>query len=325
MAEFRKDLLTDRWVLIAEHRAARPDEFRDKAVRRIVAPCPFCAGHEDQTPSAVATYGENAWPDGGEPWQVRVVPNKYPAVQSDGHVTGITAGAQSARGRHEVIIESPRHVVTLSELTDVQVELTFLAYQDRLRCYRDETDLAYALVFKNARAEGGASLEHAHSQLIATPMVPCEVAQELAGAERFQQSRGECPFCAMLHGEMASGQRLVAATEHFVAVCPFASRFPYEVWVLPRVHGDRFEEDPHSAELARLVRDIVRRIESLLPGTAYNYWIHTAPLKRTSQSVFHWHVEIITRMSRMAGFELGAGYFINPVAPEQAANRLRSV
>jgi len=329
MSEFRRDILTDRWVILAENRAGRPDEFVPAAPRPIVTPCPFCLGNEQETPEAVACYPPSRAASPHPSWEVRVVPNKFPAVDFSGADPSARAESPTTcdgRGAHEVVIESPHHVVTLSELTDEQVEWTFAAYQDRLRHWQDESDLAYGLVFKNARAAGGASLEHTHSQLIATPMVPVEVAGELARCREYQRKHAKCPICEITIRELTAEQRIVTRTEHFVVCCPFASRFPYEMMVMPSKHASRFEdlEQEVCNELAHLVRHLISRLERTLAEPAYNYWIHTAPWNRGRDvGYFHWHIHLAPRLTRMAGFELGAGYFINPVSPEAAAGRLR--
>jgi len=327
MPEYRHDPLSDRWVIVAPNRLGRPNQFNRAPLQsRAVAPCPFCAGHEDETPPEISTYSSQA--DAAAPWQVRVIPNKYPAVCSPvGNVSLRGDGEiMPGLGSHEVIIESPDHVTSFSELSDEQSELTFLAYRDRFRALKAVPNLAHAQIFKNARADGGASLEHSHSQLIATSMVPVELQRQFARAGEHRLAHRCCIFCELVARTLDDGLRLVADTERFVAVTPFASRFPYETWVLPRAHREFFEETEPAAiaELAHFVRELVRRIEWLLDKPAYNYWIHTAPFKPSRHDDYHWHLELVPRLTRMAGFELGAGCFINPVSPEDAARRLRT-
>ena len=321
MPEYRHDPLTDQWVIIAPERQQRPDELLAAPVaRRIVAPCPFCGGHEGETPGELAAYYSA---DDALNWQVRVVPNKYPAVcfSGDGSPLGVPG-----LGAHEVIIESPQHVVSFSELSDLQAELTFLAYRDRIRAHQADDRLAYAQVFKNSRAGGGASLEHSHSQLIATTLVPPDRQRELARAGEHRLAHRGCIYCELAVRELDRGSRFVASTEHFVALTPFASRFPYETWILPLEHRESFADTERSviAELARLVRDLIERLERVLDTPAYNYWIHTAPFQPSRHDEHHWRLELAPRITRLAGFELGAGCFINPVSPEDAARRLRS-
>jgi UDPglucose--hexose-1-phosphate uridylyltransferase len=217
--------------------------------------------------------------------------------------------------------------VSLADTSDQQARLTFTAYQDRLRHWRGDRRLAYGLVFKNARAEGGASLEHTHSQLIATPMLPSVIATEVEHGEKFLCEESKCLLCDLAAQELASGDRVVRETEHLIAFCPYASRFPFELVVLPKNHASYFEDVEAEVrdELALLMRELITHLESLLQEPAYNFWIHTAPW-RGGPSVhesFHWHLHLAPRLTRLAGFELGAGYFINPVSPEKAAGDFR--
>ena len=229
-------------------------------------------------------------------------------------------------GVHEVIIECPDHVTSLSELNERQVALVFIAYRDRMAHWRGDPRLAYAQIFKNSGAAAGASLEHAHSQMIATPVVPTQIENELNRAADYFQQHGRCVFCEMIQRELAGRTRVVAQTGQFVAFCPFASQFPYETWILPRQHSSHFEftEDGKLVELAAITRNLVSDMEHLLNDPGFNYLIHTAPFGSTHLRHYHWHVEILPRVSRTAGFEWGAGDYINMVTPEQAAAVLRS-
>jgi UDPglucose--hexose-1-phosphate uridylyltransferase len=227
---------------------------------------------------------------------------------------------------HEVIIESPDHVISLSALSEDQVRLVLHAYQDRLRQLGTDRRLAYAQIFKNSGAAAGASLEHAHSQLIATPVVPTQVQNELAKSRAYFEQHGRCVFCAMLDEEQRVRTRIVSESPNFIAFCPFASQFPYEVWLLPRRHQSHFEssETGELGEFARLVRDVVGRIECVLSRPAFNYLIHTSPFDTSSLEHYHWHLEFSPRLIKTAGFEWGAGDYINTVSPETAARALRA-
>lgn len=350
MSELRQDPFTDRWVVIAQNRAERPQEFRLVESRRDATDCPFCAGNEAATPTELARYQEPG--ADGHDWQVRVVPNKYPAVSvfaseegasdedaaKEGALQEGAAGAeplyaggatglgrrQPGVGAHEVIIESPAHVVSFSELTDLQAELSFLAYRDRLLALQSNPQLAHALIFKNARVAAGASLEHVHSQLIALPWIPPEVQYELTKAHEHLLLRGETLMNTVVAAEVADGRRIVTSSDRFTVFCPAASRFPYETWVVPRAPASRFElESPDVlAEAARLVRDVIVRLGRIVDRPAYNFWLHSAPLGDDSRRI-HWRIEIAPRLARLAGFEIGSGCFINSVAPEDAAVQLR--
>lgn len=317
MPELRHDPLSGRWVIIAENRAARPDQFAATNAAGIYV-CPFCPGHEDLTPAATAVYPSRP---ADSPWKVRVIPNKYPAVE----LNASGDRGEAAVGVHEVIIESPAHVVSLSDISDDEASLTFMAYRDRLRTLRQDLRLAYGLVFKNVGADGGASLEHTHSQLIATSTIPTDIQFELAKAGEHRMLHGSCAFCDLIDGELG-GARHVFETDSFVVFCAFGSRFPYEMWVLPKEHCESFEKTSDSglAELAELMRMLIRGLETMLDSPAYNYWIRSAPFRLSSHDDYHWRLELTPRMTRLAGFELGTGCFINPVSPEQAAAQLRS-
>ncbi|MDP6467351.1 MAG: DUF4921 family protein [Pirellulaceae bacterium] len=336
MSELRQDPFTDRWVVIAQNRAERPQEFAQNETRRNAIDCPFCVGNEAETPTAVAIYKENPGADRSD-WQLRVVPNKYPAVGEPTAEDEIGEPAplyvasvdglglrQPGLGVHEVIIESPDHVVSFSELTDPQAELAFLAYRHRLLALQSNSQLAYALIFKNARVAAGASLEHLHSQLIALPCIPPDVQYELTKAHEHLLMRGATLMESVLDAEIADGRRIVSSTDRLAVYCPAASRMPYETWVVPRQPAPRFELESSDviAEVARSVRDVIIRLERVIDRPAYNFWLHSAPLRDDSRRI-HWRIEIAPRLARLAGFEIGSGCFINPVAPEEAAVRLR--
>jgi UDPglucose--hexose-1-phosphate uridylyltransferase len=312
-------------VIVAKNRADRPDEFARAAANKVAMRCPFCQGHEEDTPYAIATY-----PDGEGDWQVRVVPNKYPALFSVGELTRQSDGLWSTLGgvgAHEVIIESPEHVSSLTDLSPQQARLAFCAYRDRLRELKQDRRLAHGLVFKNVGSAAGASLEHTHSQLVATPMVPTDLHVELSRALDYYLQHGQCLFCVLIEQELASAARIVAESPQFVAFCPFAGRFPFETWVFPRRHASRFDaaSDDVLCQLCGVVQDVIGRIEAVLDRPAYNYVIHSAPFDISPFDHYHWHMEIFPRVTRTAGLEWGAGCFINATPPDEAATLLRNV
>lgn len=344
MVEKRKLPLSDGWILVPRDRTLRPHDFRLPAAERLPTPCPFCAGREFETPSPLAVYPDDA---SSEPWRVRVVPNKFPAVQilptlpprdlpprklldeqfleprlDASHHNGV-----AGRGVHEVVIESPRHATRFSELTPAEASDTVRAYRDRLRAHRQDTRLAYSLAFRNSGVTGGASLEHAHSQIIATEWIPANLRTELRYAREHHHDKERCLFCDLMEDELREGGRIVASTESFVAWCPFASRFAYEVWLAPRRHQAEFDgsSDEQLAEFTQILRDVVGRVERLSGSPGYNFWIHTSPFALRESAFYHWHVELIPRVSYQAAFEWGCGEFINAVAPEDAAHILREL
>ena len=339
MSELRTDPIAGHVVIVAENRAVRPDEFAHAgkspggARSDASATCPFCAGNEHLTPHSVAEY---SIPTSDDAWQVRVVPNKYPAVDAGADTASTNrldvqppSGCKLAPGigRHEVIVESPRHLLRLTDLDGDQIALVFRAYRDRLSTAAREDGLAYGLVFKNQGPAAGATLEHLHSQFMALPIVPLDVARELQlGLETLRRT-GRCATCALVDQELATRKRIVAETPEFVVLCPFASRLPYETWIVPRAHEPRFDfcGDELSQRLAQIVREVLLRLESRLNRPDYNYLLRSAPFDTRTSDHYHWRMEILPRTTRLAGFEWGSGCFINPVAPERGAAELRSL
>ena len=326
MSELRQDPLTGRWTIIGSERAGRPNEFVEESVRLTAGSCPFCAGNEHETPDAVATYPAKG------PWQVRVVPNKYPAVALVNGVNGshgpkpASHVKQPGWGMHEVIIESPRHVVSMSDLTTAEATLVFRAYRDRLKALRQVEGLQYVQIFKNVGPAAGASMEHAHSQLIALNRVPEAIEQEIGCFCEAQEKYGKPLLEKIIQDEVAAGHRIVAETERYVAFCPWASRFAYEVCLAPRKQQTSFEDvkDAELGEIAGIVRDVIGRIERALGVPAYNFFLHTQPFDSPRCDHYHWHIEIFPRVTKTAGFEWSTGCFINPVPPEAAAETLRA-
>jgi UDPglucose--hexose-1-phosphate uridylyltransferase len=257
-----------------------------------------------------------------------VVPNKFPALHSDGEVHATGEGIYDridGVGAHEVVIESPDHFAGLGTLPAAHVGEVLVAYRERLLALRKDPRIEYVLIFKNHGVAAGASLEHPHSQLIATPILPELVAEELEGAMRYFRMKERCVWCDIVRQERRDGTRLVLEEEGFVAVAPYASRFPYETCILPTAHRASFESLPPDEvdALARLLRELVARLGRLFADPPYNFALHTAPLRETDPDHFHWHLELMPKLTRLAGFELGTGFFINPTPPEDAARFLR--
>lgn len=324
MPELRKDPITGRWVIIAADLARRPSEFlRVPVVAKAKAGCPFCAGHEDQTPPEILSYR-----DGGNQWKLRVVPNKFPALRVEGVLDRSGEGLydkMSGIGAHEVIIECPDHKVSLAQLPEKRVEDLFWAFRDRIQDLKRDTRLRYVLLFKNHGEAAGASLEHSHSQLIALPVVPVQVQEEIDGGRRYFEFKERCVYCDMVRQEASSSVRAILESEEILVMAPYAARFPFETWVVPRAHNSHFETAHASLiqNLAWAVRATIRKIERVLEFPSYNFLIHTAPVQEGPLAHYHWHLEIIPRLTKVAGFEWGAGFYINPTPPEEAAQFLR--
>ena len=330
MPDLRKDPIVGRWVIIATSRAKRPHDFDSTPQRQQGRFCPFCEGNERATPNEILAYRRSGSQSNREGWRVRVVPNKFPALIIEGDLNkrgdGIYDMMQGV-GAHEVIIESPKHVVSTSELTEEQIREVLWVYRDRLVDLKKDSRFVYGMIFKNVGAAAGASLEHTHSQLIVTPIVPINVWEEMTGSLEFYNYRGRCVFCDMIQQELATEKRVVLDTPSFLAFCPFASRFPFETWVLPKTHASHYENIQRNEvdDLSGVMRQVIAKIEASLDQPAYNYIIHTAPFDTQELGHYHWHIEIIPSLTKTAGFEWGTGFYINPVPPEQAAAFLREI
>jgi len=325
LPQLRKDPVTGRWVIISPERTRRRNDFiATQGLPKSQGPCPFCRGHEAETPPEILSYREN----GSGAWQTRVVPNKFPALRVEGMLERAGEGLydhMSGIGAHEVIIETPEHRTSLAELPEKRVEDLFWAFRDRTLDLKRDTRLRYILLFKNHGEAAGASIEHTHSQLIALPVVPIQVQEELVGSRRYFEFKERCVFCDIVRQESATGARLILETEEIVALAPYAPRFSFETWLLPRAHYSHFETAHPSLiqSLAWAVRSVIRKMEKVLEFPAYNFLIHSAPVQETRMEHYHWHLEIIPRVTRVAGFEWGAGFYVNPTPPEESARYLR--
>lgn len=329
MPELRKDPITGRWVIIATERAKRPSDFvRDKVEIRGAGFCPFCYGNESKTPPEIIAYRGDGSTRNSPGWSLRVVPNKFPALGIEGSLNRQGEGLydkMSGIGAHEVVIETPDHQKTLAMLSPQQIEDVLWAYRDRIIDLKKDRRFKYIMIFKNHGESAGASLEHTHSQLIALPVVPKRVREETDGAREYFNFRERCIFCDIIRQETESGIRVIADTPAFIAVAPFAPRFPFEIWIMPRVHQSAFEDSQKQEfeQLAVILKDMLMRLDKVLDYPAYNYIIHTSPIPETPNEHYHWHLEIMPKLTKIAGFEWGTGFHINPTPPEESAKFLR--
>ncbi len=328
MRELRKDPVVGRWVIISAERAGRPRDYAPAGASSRGDRCPFCPGHEADTPGEVLALGRNGGAPDTPGWSVRVVPNKYPALQIEGELDRRGEGMfdkMNGIGAHEVVIESPDHDGRWWDLSLEQLTEVLRAYRIRMLDLARDPRFKYILVFKNHGEPAGATLEHPHTQLIATPIIPKWIKEELSGARDHFRLKERCIYCDIVRQELEEGKRLVAATEHFAVLQPFAPRFPYETLVLPRRHASSFEQGPEDLlpDLAGVLRDFFARLHRVLVDPPYNLVLHTAPVGDPFLLHFHWHLELIPKVSHAAGFEWGSGFYINSVSPEEAARNLR--
>jgi UDPglucose--hexose-1-phosphate uridylyltransferase len=331
MPELRKDPVTGRWVIISTDRQKRPHDFKfERAAIIGRAHCPFCPGHESLTPPEVMAYRHDGSAPNARGWDVRVVPNKYPALQVEGGFDRQGDGMydrMNGIGAHEVIIETPHHDRTMASMSEPEIVQVLWAYRERMLDLKRDIRLRHILIFKNHGAAAGATLEHTHSQLIALPIVPDFVREEIDGARRHFQVKERCVFCDIVRQDLADGRRVLLENSDVVALAPYAPRFAFETWLLPKHHGARFEEAPRHVyeSLARALKMVLQRMDRALERPAYNLIVHTSPFSEETADVYHWHVEILPKLTRVAGFEWGTGFYINPTPPEEAARVLRSV
>lgn len=327
MAEYRQNATTKEWVVIAPGRASRPSDFESSTAERKRLPdhdpdCPFCPGNESKTPDPLLEYMDH-----GE-WSLRVVPNKYAALDPEDGNERRSGGLflrAGGLGVAEVIIETPSHNTSLGEMSQEQAHRVVVAYRERYNAIAADSRLNLITIFRNHGRRAGTSLNHPHSQIIATPIVPPHVREPVFMARQSYDTYGSCIFCDMVRAEQEKQERIVMETEHFVALCPFASRTPYEVRIYPRRHhcayGDIMMEE--TGDFAHILRTVLGRIGRGLNDPDYNFIIRSAPVDDVDVKHYHWYVVVIPKISTPAGFEIGTGIYINTVYPEEAAAFLR--
>ncbi|HEY6394449.1 MAG TPA: galactose-1-phosphate uridylyltransferase [Candidatus Binataceae bacterium] len=329
MPELRRDPVVGRWVIMATERSKRPSDFKKPHSEHKAGPCVFCYENEHLTPPEVLSYREPGTQPNKPGWRVRGVPNKFPALRIEGEADRRGDGMydmMNGIGAHEVVIDSPDHVRGLADLDPRQVEEVLWAYRDRVLDLGRDERFRYVLIFKNHGAEAGASLEHPHSQIIALPIIPLSVQQELRGANEYFQLKERCIFCDIAHQESHDRRRVIFENAYFVVASPFAARFPFELLMIPKKHLSHFEAmrpDEYRA-LAQSLKSALSALKAALDDPPFNYIIHSAPLGEAPSKQYHWHLEITPALTKVAGFEVGTGFYINPVPPEDAAAHLRA-
>ncbi|MBI1976527.1 MAG: DUF4931 domain-containing protein [Candidatus Omnitrophica bacterium] len=340
MPELRKDPVIGRWVIIATERAKRPHDFVTMKESIEQGVCPFCEGNEANTPKEIGAIRNGGTAPNGPGWTVRVVPNLTPILRIEGDLGRRGVGmydVMNGVGAHEVIIETPRHIANIADLAEDQIENSIRAQVERLLDLEKDYRFKYLLLFKNYGFQaGGGGIRHARSQLIATSVTPKRVKEELLGAKQYYEFKERCLYCDMIRQELQNRERIVAENEEFIAWAPYASRFPFELCILPKEHScDFYLMRPEQVtRLAQILKKVYSDIKEALQDPPYNSVVHTAPLRctrlnrkagywRTIEQDYHWHIELMPRLTRVAGFEWGSGFYINPVTPEQAAQVLR--
>ena len=332
MSELRQNRATKRWVIVAGERARRPDDFKVKEVSKPLPEhdptCPFCTGNEANTPAEVLALREPGSSANAPGWQLRVVPNKFAALRPIGDLERREEHdffrKMDGLGVHEVIIETPVHNESIATMTYRKVEQIVLTYRERYLQLGADSRFQQVTIFRNQGQRAGTSLVHPHSQLIATPIVPSNTRHLLEEATRYYDDRGSCVFCDMIREELKVKKRVVLETRDFVVFEPYASRVPFETWIVPRRHNASFGNiSPGEAQkCARVLRRVLGSMHQVLGDFDYNYMICTAPFKDANESYYHWHISILPRLTTQAGFELGSGIYITIAFPEDTARYL---
>lgn len=330
MPELRKDPIIGRWVIISTERGKRPTDFPSAAKTREPRLCPFCTGNESSTPPEVFSFRHDGSKHNEPGWSLRVVPNKFPALKIEGDLNREGVGIfdkMNGIGAHEVIIETPDHMLDLVDLGFEDFKNVIRAYRERIIDLKKDPRFKYILVFKNQGEAAGASLEHSHSQLIATPILPKRVMEELAGARQYYGFKERCVYCDIVRQEMNDDVRVISSNDMYMSIQPFASRFPFETWLIPRGHSSSFESigGEQIDLIVPVLKETLQRLRAALNNPPYNFMIHTAPTDNHHEREYHWHIEIIPKLVKVAGFEWGTGFYINPTTPEDAAKYLKEV
>ena len=336
MPEMRRDPITKNWVVIASERAKRiaPPIYRAVAeIEKIEYEknCFFCSGNEHTTPPETLSYRQENTVSDSPGWEVRVVPNKFAALNLEHDFHIIQENSLKvfswAAGVSEVVIETNRHLQNLALCSTNQVANVLRAYRDRYLAISKENSIKYILIFRNNRKEAGATIEHPHSQIIATPIIPLKLSEEFSGAYDYYESTGRCVFCDIVKMETKDRQRIICENELFVSFTPYSSRVPYECWIMPKYHTAGFQDldEIKIAYLSEIWKATLYKLYAGLDNPPYNYYIHTSPVKKNMDKYFHWHMELLPKLNTPAGFELGTGMYINIAIPEESAEYLRGL
>ncbi len=331
MSELRKDYIINRWIVIATERAKRPHDFKlpREELNKDTKNCPFCPGNEKMTPPETYAIREKGTAPNTPGWKIRVVPNKFPALKSDLepiiHANHIFYSIDGF-GYHEVIIETTDHFKELPDRSIDEIKDLIKVWQDRVATLGSDERIRYVMLFKNYRPEAGASLSHPHSQIIALPIIPKRLLEELESSKSFYwDTGGLCIYDMIIDEEKSRKDRVVYENDGFIVISPYAARVPFEVWILPKRHEPYFENirDGEIEALADVLKFTLGAIREKVGDPPYNLMLHTAPSDGKPYEYFHWHIEIMPKLTRIAGFEWGTGFYINPTPPELAARILR--
>lgn len=329
MSEFRKDPVVERWVIISTERT--PIHYSNNCNKtEETNECPFCEENENYTPPEIVSYRDQKTKANEKGWSIRVIPNKYPILKIEEPFIKKGVGLYdkiTGVGAHEIIIETPMHINDIFKLDDKQVEDIISIYRDRIVDLKKDKRFEYIMIFKNKGRKAGASIHHSHSHLIALPIIPKRINEELVGAEKYFTYKSRCVFCDIIDEEQREDKRIVYENDDFIAFCPFAARMPFEIWIMPKYHESNFcnIKKTQISSCAKALKIVLEKLNKATGGADYNYILHNGPLKSENLSYYHWHIEIMPRITNIEGFERGTGFYINPVFPEISAEYLRNL
>ncbi len=329
MPELRQNFITRDWVIIATERAKRPDQFGHNSKPEIDVPdfeatCPFCPGNEAMAAHERFSYRENGI------WQLRVVPNKFPALAETGEslrkIKGIFT-SMNGIGIHDVVIEHQRHNATLTDISQEELLRIFKAYVERYKQIKEDPRIESILIFRNHGKSAGTSLIHPHSQIVALPVVPHQIRDRMDTAMRYFDTHGECIFCKTMQEELASGARILLETPHFVSFIPYAALSPFHIWIFPKRHESSFDNisQEELVDLGINLQTVLKKLKKGLQNPDYNITIRPIPTHDRNSEYYHWYLAIVPRLTVAAGFELGSGMYISPAIPEESAKYLREI
>jgi len=331
MSELRRDPIIGQWVVVQKENSLGPESYEkeDQTIKHMET-CQFCPGKEYQTPPEVDAIRKNGSKADTPDWQVRVVPNKFPALKIEGDLDERKEGLfdmSNGIGAHEVLIETPDHEKNFAEYTQEEVSNVIKQYQSRIIDLTGDKRFKYILIFKNYGESAGTSVEHAHSQIIALPMIPKYVAEKIDGAKAYYDQNQHCVFCDIIEQEHQDQNRILLENDDYIAFCPFVPRYAFEFWIVPKRHDSTFVtiDDNGRDSLAAILKETLLRLKNCLSNPSYNFYIHNAPVNAGDQKAFHWHIEIVPKLTRTTGFELGTGFYFVRTSPEAAAGYLRNV
>lgn len=329
MIELRRNPILSEWIIINDNREVE-HIIKSKKSDTEEEMCPFCVGKEYLTPNAIMSLDKNGqFTQDIKKWEVRVIPNNKPILAIESTLNRRADGVydkMNGAGAHEIIIETPDHNKKIQNYSIAELSRIFDVMQSRINDLKNDLRFEYILAFKNHGLEAGETITHSHTQLVAMPIIPKVIKEEMNVSKKYYEFKERCLFCDIIDQEITSGARVVVETSNFVAFVPYASRYPFETWILPKEHGMDFcciNDKSKKDDLASILINVMKRLYKVLDNPSYNFVMHLLPLKTSFLPYYHWHIEIVPKITKFTGFELGTGMYVNPTIPEETAKFLR--